>query len=236
MKRYSLGIDIGGTKMRAVLLEGKKIVRALELKTPNTKQKFINNLKRSEGLAFNRKIPVGIGVAGIIKNTTVVLSPNIPYLKNFDFKKKLPLSAKIRVDNDARCFARGEANFGAGKKFKKAFAVTIGTGVGRACVQDGAVKNIKKFEYPETWENEYQKIRAKHDDAALAIFLGRKLFALIKSYQPDALILGGGALAKKRFFVLLKQELKRLSFSKSILRAHFKKNAGAIGAALAWQS
>ena len=38
---------------------------------------------------------------------------------------------------------------------------TVGTGIGRAFAENGKVKKIKKFEYPEKWEKQYQKIRDK---------------------------------------------------------------------------
>ena len=117
---------------------------------------------------------VGIGVAGVISGTRVIKSPNIRYLKNFDFREIFP-KVVLRIDNDARVFL-GEriGRFGG----RRILAFTIGTGIGRAYGEGGKVKMIKKFEYPVSWEKEYQKIRDSKDDRKLAEYLGKKLFLL----------------------------------------------------------
>ena len=103
-----LGIDIGGTKIRAVLWNGKKIVAVFNAKTPKTKQEFIKLLKTATKklIRDNKKIKsVGIGTAGIMGENKVIFSPNIRYLKNFDFRGVFP-HFKVKIDNDARAFLR----------------------------------------------------------------------------------------------------------------------------------
>jgi N-acetylglucosamine kinase len=49
------------------------------------------------------------------------------------------LGLDVAVENDARCFALGEAMLGAGKGHKVVFGITIGTGVGGGLVVDGKI-------------------------------------------------------------------------------------------------
>ncbi len=230
----TIGIDIGGTKIHAVLLGGKKAVAVFEVKTPKTKKEFVKTLKRLFKKLARKDIQItsiGIGVPGIVEKNKVVFCPNIPYLKNFDFRGVFP-ELSLKIDNDARVFSRGELNFGAGGGAKKALIFIIGTGIGRAFAERGKVKIIKKFEYPEKWEKEYQRVRDFRDDGALAAVLSEQLSAIVEKHKPDIVIIGGGILKRKNFFSRLKKKLreknKKIKFKKAILGD----SAGAIGAAL----
>jgi predicted NBD/HSP70 family sugar kinase len=185
-------------------------------------------------LRRDKNIQIGIGAAGIINETSVVFSPNIPYLKNFDFKKLWP-GQNLRVDNDARCFARAEVSLSANKKFKNVLALTIGTGVGRALAKNGEVAKIKRFEYPEKWEKEYQKIRDEKDTNLLSEFLSEKLAPLIKLFNPNAVIIGGGVSKRRNFFKKIETSLKKSGVPAKILKSRLGKNAVALGAILQYK-
>lgn len=226
-----LGIDIGGTKMRAVLLSKSQVKRTVEIPTPKNISDFQKRLTTfSKFINLGGKI--GIGVPGLVGGTAALFCPNIPYLKKFNFKKFLP-DFEIKVENDARCFALAES-LDSNKPYKNIFLITIGTGIGRAVVQKGKVRKIKRFEAPEKWEKEYQRVRETGNDKKLAFFLASKLFPLARSYRADTLMLGGGVLERKKLFPLLKKELSSLSFGVPVQKIKFKKNAGAFGAALLW--
>lgn len=231
------GIDIGGTKIKAVLWNGKKIVAFFGAKTPKTKKEFIEILRKAvkKLLRSNEEVrDIGIGAAGIIEKNKIVFSPNISYLKNFDFHGVFPYFM-VKIDNDARAFLRGELKLGAFAKDKKILAFTIGTGIGRAFAKNGKVEKIKKFEYPEKWEKEYQRVRdfpAKSGkaDTALAEFLGSRLMIIVKKYNPEVVLLGGGILKRKNFFRRLKKELDKVKEKGT--KIEFKKSASADSAAI----
>ena len=232
--KYFIGLDIGGTNTRGILYDGKKIIKSREVKTPQNENSFakkireiIAELSRGKNIAS-----IGIGSAGVVENTALLFSPNIPAVKNFDFRKIAPSGVSLKVDNDARCFARGEYRFGVGKKFKSIFIITIGTGIGRAYVKNGKVQNIKKLEYPEKWEKEYQYIRDRGSDAELIILLADKLADLIISYRPEAVILGWGVISRKNLFVKLKNAIKKNGMNAPILKSSLGKHSAALGAAL----
>ncbi|MBI1982238.1 MAG: ROK family protein [Candidatus Levybacteria bacterium] len=226
MGKKIIGIDIGGTKIRGVLWNGKKVLKARETATPkslidfkSTLIKLINSLGRTDKIA--------IGVAGVVSGSKLVKSPNISYIKHFDFSNmnKLVFNNMI-LDNDARCFGRAEYKMRSAAGKITTFFITLGTGVGRAVGQNGKILKIRKFEYPERWESEYKKFRDSKDNKRLAEYLSEKLIKLIKPYQPQIIIVGGGVLARKGFFAKFKKT-SRLALKKS----RFGKNAVAVGAA-----
>ena len=242
-KGVFVGIDIGGTKTRGILWDGKKILRKRKTKTPQTRAGFENGLKKIiAGLSRGKKIAgIGIGSASVVSGTTLKFSDNIPKVKNFDFNNLRDFipqvagfhPAKIKVDNDARCFARGEYLLGAGCGFKSLFALTVGTGIGRAYGQNGKILKIKKFEYAESWEREYQKIRDRKNDTELAEFLGKHLSKLLKPYSPEAVVVGGGvALDRKNFVSKLKKEFAKNDLKASVLKSRLGDYSAALGAAL----
>jgi len=229
---FSIGIDIGGSKIRAVLWDGKRVVRARQLPTPKNKNDFQRRLAALVSSLRRHDVEgIGIGAAGIVNGTVLLFSPNIPYIKNFDFPRVWP-SLPVRVDNDARCFARAELVCGRGRGSKSFFGLTIGTGIGRAYGKNGKIIKIKRFEYPERWEKAYQAIRGKKEDAALADFLGEKLSPLIRPLKADLIVVGGGVLSRRGFVRRLAAAFRSRRLTAKIKRARCRKNGVAIGAAL----
>lgn len=233
MAKYIIGIDIGGTKIRGGLWNGKRILRAKEERTRNNREglaRQLQTLVEKLGSGF-RVSGIGIGTAGVVKGGKLIFSPNVPAIKNFDFRKLWP-ETHPRVDNDARCFGRGEYLLGAGRNVKNVLVFSIGTGIGRACGRNGKILKIKNFEYPEKWEKEYQKIRDAKNNFLLAEFLSKNLSKIIKCYKPEVVIIGGGVIERKYFLKILAQKLKIANAKIAFRRAMFDKNAAVIGAAL----
>ncbi|MDO8522762.1 MAG: ROK family protein [bacterium] len=228
-----IGIDIGGSKIRAVLWNGKKVLAARQVKTPKNLHDFKKNiLKLVTWLSDNQVEKIGIGAAGIISWAKIVQSPNIKYLKHFDFRSLRFWTSKLKIDNDARCFARSIVESAEGKilKNKTILAITLGTGIGRALIKNGKVLRIKKFEHPEKWEGEYQKIQ--NDDKRLAEIVAKNLIKTMKPFQPDELVFGGGVMLRKGFLEKLRKEFLRCEWNGVINISKFSKNAVAIGATL----
>lgn len=218
------GLDVGGTKIRGVVWNGRKVLKVLEVPTPKNLADFKSSLLKV-ATALGKTDRICAGVAGIISGKNVKKSPNIPYIKNLDFSFMGDLKPQ-KLDNDARCFARAE--YLAGKyRGRTVFFVVVGTGVGRAVVKNGRVLKIKKFEYPEPWEKQYQKIRDSKDTAKLAEFFGKKITELAKPFKPGCIVIGGGVLRQKGFLQNLRKQIN-IPVKKSILG----KNSPSIGAAM----
>lgn len=207
-----IGIDIGGTKIAAIY--GDKF---LKFKTPTVKREFIKLLKKLPKAEL-----VGIGAAGIVRGTEIKSLGNIPSIKNFDLKKFFP---RVRAENDAQSFLRAEL---AQRRLSgKILGITIGTGIGRAFFNS---KKINRIEYPEGWEATYQRIRDHGTDQELADFLGIKLQKIIKKYNPNIIIIGGGVLNRVGFYKKLSKKL-----GVKTLPSKLGDKAGAIGAAMLWK-
>lgn len=233
-KKYIIGFDIGGTKMRGVLVCYNRIIKTVLTKTPLSKQKFIESFTRLlEQLKPKTRevLGIGIGVAGIVERQTVNFSSNIKYLSNFNFKEILPQYKKIKLDNDARAFLRGEYYLNKPSRVKRFMGITIGTGIGRAYGENGVVKNIKKFEYKENWEGEYQRLRF-YSPSLVAKFIVYNLERIIKQYKPGIIFWGGGVIKnKKGLFGSIKQEFKKIHPQIKIKRTTSNDFIAAFGAA-----
>lgn len=229
-----IGIDIGGTKIRGILWEGKKVVRSREFATPKNNHDLREKLVAlTASLSGQNPVrAIGIGAAGIVDKTTLTFSPNIPFVRDLDFRSLWPRSIPLRLDNDARAFARAEFLRGSGRGAKSLFALTIGTGIGRAYGRNGKIIRLDKFEYPERWEKTYQAIRRKKNDKGLASFLGERLSRLMKPFLPEAIVIGGGVLERRGFLPRLEAAFAIRGLAGKIKRATFRKNGVAIGAAL----
>jgi len=150
-KNYSIGVDIGGTKMSAVLfdLEKKEIVSDYKLATPTDNlDKFLVMLYALIDPLIERaskdKVEVekiGMGIAGVMAGPTeqnkegrAVKCPNLEIIENEPLGKTVSekYNMPVLVDNDTNCFLRAEVILGAGKKSATVVGVTIGTGIGGA--------------------------------------------------------------------------------------------------------
>jgi glucokinase len=129
-----IGVDLGGTNLRVGVVEGKRVIKSAEMKTPATKKELLKAMIDSISSCMEDNIK-GIGVAcpGPLKNGVVKNTPNIP-LKNFNLKKFLEKKFRKRtaIENDAKCVALSELKFGIRKK--NFLVLTFGTGIGGGIV------------------------------------------------------------------------------------------------------
>jgi glucokinase len=148
MRDYSVGIDIGGTKILMTLIDDEgKVYKKGYIKTGNTEEgdRIIDDIKRIfyELIKGYEIKSVGVGCAGFIdyKNGFVRKSPNIKFLVDFPLKKVLEneLQLPVFIDNDVKMGAVGEMFFGEGKNTDFFIFITLGTGIGGAIVYKGKI-------------------------------------------------------------------------------------------------
>jgi predicted NBD/HSP70 family sugar kinase len=233
-KEPIIGIDIGGTKMRGVLWNGS-VIKSSESPTPDNKEDFLKAIREMAGaLTGNQKIGrIGIGIAGNVSGTKFLGGPNLSHTENLDLADLLP-EFQIRLDNDARCFARAEFLIGAGRGANRMLAFTIGTGIGRAYGENGKIKTLARFEPAESWEPEYQKIQKEGTDDEIAEFLGSSLSPIVKEFTPDIIVMGGGNMKREQFFGKLEAAFRRHGMTIPLVLSELKDYADPIGAALLW--
>lgn len=151
MKKYRIGVDIGGTNIKLALVdfEGKithsntvptRAELGYEAGVNNIKQ-AIKDLMQEASQDKNSIEAIGFGLPGQIdyKEGIVKNLPNIPGWVNIPLAKMIEdeFSIPTRLDNDVRCAALGELNFGAGKGCQNLICITVGTGIGSGIILNG---------------------------------------------------------------------------------------------------
>lgn len=151
-RSFWLGIDIGGTKMSAVLFNSAfKIVAARRKKTRaheglRATEKRIAELIaetcEEAGISKSRLTGVGVGVPGtldlkngIVRNASNLGWTNVNAVKLFSRAAGCPSV----VLNDADAGVLGECTLGAAKKSRCTIGIFIGTGIGGGCVYQGSL-------------------------------------------------------------------------------------------------
>lgn len=138
-----VGLDIGGTKIEAILWVRGRVARSKIISTPKNRKAFLVAISRLVREIGGREgvRAIGIGIAGAIdlKRGVVVASPNLKFLNKFSLTGYLrkQFRKRVAIDNDTKCFLRGESRFGLARGKKNVVALTLGTGVGGAVLVDG---------------------------------------------------------------------------------------------------
>jgi len=142
-----LGIDVGGTKISAVVLDdtGGEVWRT---RVPTPRGEYDGTLEQIAGLvdegerAAGESCTIGVGIPGAVSRVTKrIKNANSTWLNDRPLHGDLErrLSRSIRLANDANCLALSEAVDGAAAGARVAFAVILGTGVGGGLVVGGKV-------------------------------------------------------------------------------------------------
>lgn len=156
MQQIAIGIDLGGTQVRAALVgtRGEIVARAEErtdaMAGPERVLAQIKALADGLVAAAGTATPVGIGVStpGPI-DTIAGVARDIPTLAGFaDFPLKAELQRRfafpVSLENDGIAAAIGEWQFGAGKGLENLVYVTVSTGIGGGVIADGRVLRGRK--------------------------------------------------------------------------------------------
>jgi len=142
-----LGIDLGGTKIAAVVLaEDGRALWELRVLTPRDDYDrtiaTIADLVAAGERAAGTSCSVGIGVPGAISPATgMIKNANSTWLNGRPLHEDLSrtLNRDVRLANDANCLAISEAVDGAGAGAPVVFGVILGTGTGSGVVVDRRV-------------------------------------------------------------------------------------------------
>ncbi|MEM9043446.1 MAG: ROK family protein [Pseudomonadota bacterium] len=138
-----LGIDLGGTKIEGVLLDRQsKVCARRRVETPQGDYRATIATVRdlADHLDPDRRMPIGIGTPGSIGPESGLLrNSNSVVLNGKPFEEDLVegTGRRVRLANDADCFALAEAMAGAGQGAASVFGVILGTGVGGGFVVNG---------------------------------------------------------------------------------------------------
>ena len=143
MTERAIGIDVGGTKIAAGVIDREgQIHHRVERPTPTeSREGFLAMLDEIvDELRDDRVAAVGFGLPSTIDQRTgrVVGSVHVP-LADFDFRDHAAerFSIPVALDNDGNAAAIAEWRIGAGKGSDHMIMLTLGTGVGGGLILDG---------------------------------------------------------------------------------------------------
>ena len=252
----TLGLDLGGTKIAAALVEEGRIVARERIATPQDGfASVVDGMAEvaSRLLAGHGPVhAVGIGSPGPLdyRGGRVLFAPNIPGMENVPIVAALEerLGLKVVLENDANAAGYAEHLFGAARSLDSSVFVTLSTGIGgglflgdrvvrgahgvageighvtllpggpvggdgidgswegiaagRSIARDGSYV----FGRPTTTEEVFERARAG-DEKALRIvdnaarFTGIGFANLVKIFDPDAFVVGGGMSQAGTFYL-----------------------------------
>lgn len=237
MPKYTLGIDVGGTKIAAGLVD--KSFKISQIKVLSTSQTDVTNQLLSLIRTYNGYSAIGLGVPGtVLENGMVKKFPNIRNFKPLNLKKYLENKFKVPVNvlNDAEAFTLGEAQLGGGRGFKKVCGVILGTGIGGGFTIKNNHKDIGPIihrtlpDLEERMQRFGRFVRAEQYGP-----LTKKLLPVIlRIFNPDIIIFGGGRSKIPGMQGELESNIKLLAWpsTKPKIKISKLKYAGLTGAAL----
>lgn len=151
MPDYTIGVDLGGTNLRAAAVD--RSGQMLDKITGSTnyaegREAVLSDLAGAIATLRQRHgasglAGIGVGVPGFIriKEGHITGSNNLPYLENFPVRDEIArrLGTTVILENDANAAALGEQWIGAGRGVDDLVLLTLGTGIGGGIVSCGRI-------------------------------------------------------------------------------------------------
>jgi glucokinase len=148
-----IGVDIGGTKVAAGIIDDAGEIRR-QVRKPMVSdrdaaaglravQVAINELLQDNGKNTSVISGIGICAPGPLDPATgiVINPPNVPCWRHYPLSREVEslFGVKVKIDNDANAAALAEARWGAGQGYRQIFYATVGTGIGTGIVLDNQI-------------------------------------------------------------------------------------------------
>ncbi len=238
-----LGVDIGGSGVKAAIVDTKKGILLTErhrIATPSpATPEAVAKVMKEMAEHFSWKGPIGIGFPSVVQNGVVQTAANID-------KKWIGVNAEqifaestgcnVHVLNDADAAGVAEIRFGAVRKHKGlVLLITVGSGIGVVLfARKRLVANLElgHIIMPNGIEAEAYASDKVRKDNDLSWEDWAKRFNEYLCYMesliwPDVIVLGGGVSKK------MDQFSKYFTCRTPIVAASFLNEAGLVGAAIA---
>ncbi|MFA6402958.1 MAG: ROK family protein [Salinivirgaceae bacterium] len=148
-KEIVVGVDLGGTNIRAGLVVNSAIVKTGKNCVPmgidNGHEVTDTLIQTIEQVITPETKGIGLGVPGLVDRERGILYfiQNIPAWKTVHLKSILEKQFNVPVflNNDSNCFAVGERLFGHGRSSDNFLGITMGTGLGAGIINNGKLLN-----------------------------------------------------------------------------------------------
>jgi glucokinase len=143
---HAIGVDIGGTKVLAVLLQGDQVMAETRAPTPTAADEVLEAVASAVGSLVEAGEPgvlrgIGVGAPGLVDGTGVLrFAPNLKggagLAIQAGLKARFP-DVTVRGGNDATCAGWAERTLGAARGRDDMVMITLGTGIGGGVVAEG---------------------------------------------------------------------------------------------------
>ena len=187
MEHVILGIDIGGTSIKAGVLVAGHLQDIRSIPTPAQESQDL--ILEALATFIESYLPysfegIGIGIPGLVdpKEGIVLGLANIPSFQLVELRKFLTarFGKPVYINNDANCFALGVHKFGVGKGFQNLVGITLGTGVG-----GGIIIHNKLYSGVNSAAGEW--CGASYLDMTFEDYCSGKFFNRVYQSRPKAL-------------------------------------------------
>lgn len=140
-----IGVDLGGTRIKAGVLEQGAFTRTLSVATEADQgpARVLDNIAKVVLELDSKPTSVGLAIPGGVNPEGVVWRlPNVPGFEGVNICQELNrrVSCRVVVENDATTAALAELHLGHGRQYKSFVMVTLGTGIGGGVVIDGKLR------------------------------------------------------------------------------------------------
>lgn len=153
MSNYVVGIDLGGTNIKAGIVEESSgmVIVSESIKTYSDRGMedtfdrialLVDKMLEESEIDRKKVRGVGMGIPGpVVDGETVTFFANFPWEKGLNIAKILSEKLKfpVKLGNDANVITLGEAWKGAAKGYKNVLGLTLGTGIGGGILIDGKI-------------------------------------------------------------------------------------------------
>ncbi len=242
----AVGIDVGGTKLAAALVDTRTGEVRTEARTPTEPRRGAGAVLADcvalagEVAAGMQRVAVGIGVCELVDRDGRIGSAVTVDWRDVDVAGAFSAFGPARVDSDIRAQARAECAFGAARGRGSALVVTVSTGISHCLVLAGepwagargnaictGAPLVEEVAGGLALARRAGRERAEDvladptldalvDDAARA--LGQELARLVNALDPEVLVIAGGLGLVDAFRARAVDAMRPLVFSPATAR------------------
>lgn len=257
---FSIGVDIGGTKIAAALVDTSAgaIRASAKVATPSSgnTQRVLDAIREViASLEAPAGLPIGMGVCEFVDNARVIQSSYSVDLKHIDLGRELKSLGEITVGSDVRAGAIAEFRFGAARGSASTFYVSAGTGISSCILLNGVPvmgahglaivlgappveilasgRSLDLRRRDEKFSEDQSRDKIKEAGQKT----GQVVATLANALDPELIVIGGGLGISEPFFSSLADTVHLLTHEDvpspyRVIPAELGAESGVIGAAL----
>ena len=153
--RFAVGCDLGGTRLKTVLLDrGRLKHESVQLVPTDSAASILDTLVEAVRAALDGRPPASLGIAvpGFLdpRRRTIELLANLPVLDGYPLASRMGRRLSRRLigppvlDADSNAGAYAEATRGTAQRSRRVLYLSLGTGVSAAMVCDGCIQRVSR--------------------------------------------------------------------------------------------